>query len=135
MAAGFTVIPSVLIDRQKALGLDAIDLNILMHMATKWWYADNAPYPSKRTLADAIGVHPSTIQRHIRAMEKANLIRRESRSAHDRGQLSNRYDLSPLITAAIPLAEEEIERRAKAQEAEAAQRQRRRPRGLRAVKA
>ena len=34
MDAGWTAFPSVIIERQKALGLDAMDLNILLHLAS-----------------------------------------------------------------------------------------------------
>jgi hypothetical protein len=34
MNAGWTVIPSILLEKQAALGLDAIDVNILLHLKT-----------------------------------------------------------------------------------------------------
>lgn len=33
MDAGWTVIPSVILDRQQALGLEPMDVNILLHLA------------------------------------------------------------------------------------------------------
>ena len=33
MEPGWTVIPSIILEKQHALGLDAIDVNILMHLA------------------------------------------------------------------------------------------------------
>ena len=51
MDAGWTVIPSVILERQTALGIDAIDVNILLHLARHWWYSDNLPHPSKATIA------------------------------------------------------------------------------------
>jgi len=56
MDAGWTVMPTVIFERQKALGLDALDVNILLHLAGYWWTPDNKPHPSKRTIAAAIGV-------------------------------------------------------------------------------
>lgn len=70
MDAGWTVIPSVIIERQQVLGLDALDVNILLHLATYWWTPDNKPHPAKKTIADAIGVEPRTVQRRIAALEK-----------------------------------------------------------------
>ena len=55
MDAGWTVMPTVIFERQKALGLDALDVNILLHLAGYWWTPDNKPHPSKRTIAAAIG--------------------------------------------------------------------------------
>jgi hypothetical protein len=48
MDAGYTVIPAVILDRQQALGLDPVDVNILLQLITHWWKADNLPYPSKK---------------------------------------------------------------------------------------
>ncbi len=37
MKAGWTVIPSVILERQKALGLDPVDVNILLQLARNCW--------------------------------------------------------------------------------------------------
>lgn len=55
--AGFTALPNIIFERQHALGLDALDLNILLHLAGYWWHPEDLPRPSKNTLAKAIGVH------------------------------------------------------------------------------
>ena len=91
MDAGYTVIPNVIVQRQKALGLDPIDLNIVLQLAAYWWHPGEHPFPSKRTLADAMQVHPSTIRRRIARMEKDGLIEREKRYHRDYGQQPNRY--------------------------------------------
>lgn len=69
IAAGWTCIPNILVRRQRTLGLDSIDVNILLHLMTYWWEDGNLPHPSKETLAQAIGISASTVQRRIRAME------------------------------------------------------------------
>jgi hypothetical protein len=33
MAAGWTAMPSVIIEKQEALGLDALDMNIILHLS------------------------------------------------------------------------------------------------------
>jgi hypothetical protein len=33
MAAGWTAMPSVIIEKQEALGLDALDMNIIIHLS------------------------------------------------------------------------------------------------------
>jgi len=108
MEAGWTVIPSVIIERQQALGLDPLDVNIILHLATYWWYSDNLPHPSKKTIAKCIGVDPSTIRRRIAAMEKAGFIKRIPRKDDKYGQQSNEYQFDGLINSAIPFAEEKI---------------------------
>ena len=86
-----------------------MDLNILLHLIRHWWYAENLPHPSKRSIAECIGVSVSTVRRRIAAMENGGLILRTSRHGSDRGQQTNLYDLSGLIKAAIPYAEKAIE--------------------------
>lgn len=112
--AGFTALPNIIFERQQALRLDPLDLNILLHLAGYWWHPDDLPRPSKDTLAKAIGVHPRTIQRRIAELEKWGYIKRIERKATCGDNLPNEYDLSGLIKAAQPFAEEkikEIERR------------------------
>lgn len=109
--AGWTAIPSVIIQRQKALGLDALDVNILIYLATYWWKAGHNPYPSKATIAETIGVDKRTVQRRIAAMEGAGLIRRKMRYKQRGGQNTNEYTFDGLINEATPFAQEEIEKR------------------------
>ncbi len=45
------VLPSIILEKQHALGLDAIDVNILLQLARHWWYRDNPPHPSKASIA------------------------------------------------------------------------------------
>ena len=111
IAAGWTCIPNILIKRQITLGLDAIDLNILLHLLTYWWEDENHPHPSKSTLAKAMGVHASTIQKRIRAMEAGGLLKRvERRREKDRSE-TNLYDLTPLKNLLEPHAKLEIAER------------------------
>lgn len=109
--AGWMSFPSVFLLKQDALGLDAMDINILLHLAEAWWYADNLPKLSKSTIAKRMKVDPSTIRRRITRMEAAGFIQRRKRSDPDRGQLANEYSLSGLIDHARPFAQEIIEER------------------------
>jgi hypothetical protein len=38
MDAGWTAIPSIILDKQHALGLDPVDVNILLQLAKHWWF-------------------------------------------------------------------------------------------------
>lgn len=107
--AGYTILPSIIVRRQKALGLEPIHINILMILLAYWWKADNLPYPSKKTIAESIGVDPSTVRRRIKEMENAKLIKRIERRVANNRSLSNQYDFSGLIVAAKPFAVEEIQ--------------------------
>lgn len=106
MAAGWTVVPNVFIERQKAFGLDPLDVNILLHIMQRWWKKDDKPHPSKKTIAQAIGVDPRTVQRRIAKMERAGFIHREQRRVTGDASLTNVYHLDGLITLAKPYAQE-----------------------------
>ncbi len=79
-AAGWTALPSLILDKQPALGIDSVDLNILLQLAKYWWRKDDLPYPSKETLGELIGVTASTIRKHIKRMEQEGLIHRIPRA-------------------------------------------------------
>jgi predicted transcriptional regulator len=111
MKAGWTVLPNVLFERQQALGLDPLDINILLHIASYWWNESGKPHPSKVTIAKAIGIDPRSVQRRIAALEAANLVRREERRISKTGSKTNIYHLDGLIEAAKPYALEKIQER------------------------
>lgn len=114
MKAGWCLLPTSILTHQRELGLITTDINILMHLIAHWWYKDRLPYPSKKRLADCMGVHKSTIQRRIRKMEDKGLIERVERKSQEKGQMTNFYDLSGLITAATPYAKKDLEEKTKA---------------------
>lgn len=112
IAAGWTCIPNILVRRQRTLGLDSIDVNILLHLMTYWWEDGNLPHPSKETLAKAIGISASTVQRHIRSMEAGGLLVRVERRKEKNRSDTNLYDLTPLKDILEPHAELEMAERA-----------------------
>lgn len=116
LEAGWTMIPNVIFERQQALGLDAIDINILLHLASYWWKAGDLPHPGKKRIADAIGRDPRTIQRRIARMEAGGLIQRIERRVPGMGSKTNLYEFTGLITESTPFALEKIQER-KAHEA------------------
>lgn len=107
MDAGWTALPSVIIENQRQLGLEPLDLNIVVYLASKWWTAEGKPFPSKSTMAKAMNVHPRTIQKHIAGLEGAGYIRREERRT-ETGSRTNIYHLDGLIEAAVPFAAEKL---------------------------
>lgn len=111
MDAGWTAFPSVILDNQRKLGLEPIDVNILLQILKHWWYADRLPYPSKRHVAEAIGVTARTVQRRIARMEKNGLIARIARKHHVHGSDTNKYDVAGLVTKLTSAANEVITRK------------------------
>ncbi|ADO76024.1 winged helix-turn-helix transcriptional regulator [Stigmatella aurantiaca] len=109
MASGYTLIPDVLLKAQRALGLDPLDLNILLHLVKHWWEAKRAPSLGKASIAELIGVDESTIRRRIFALEKAGLLKRVRRSDPTKGDQTHAIDLSPLVKKLEPHAEKALE--------------------------
>ncbi len=103
---GWTALPSIILEKQDALGLDTVDINIILQLVRHWWFSENLPYPSKKTIAKCIGKSPNTVQRHIAAMEKSGFIKRIDRYDVNSGRQSNIYDLGGLIKEATRFAVE-----------------------------
>lgn len=112
---GFVFVPSVLLRAQKRLHIDAVELTVLFHLIDHWWENDNMPFPSKKRLAERIGVSDKTVQRAIKHLEDEKLIQRVKRHNKHGGQTSNIYDLAPLIDRLKPIAKELVEARDEAQ--------------------
>lgn len=125
--AGWNAIPSIIIEKQEALGLDAIDMNIIVHLSNYWWHADNLPCPSVATVAKAIGVEPRTVQKRIKALHELGLLTRTERRKTRRGSDTNLYSFEGLIAAALPYAQEKLAEREKRRQTEAERLKRKRP--------
>lgn len=106
--AGYTVIPVVLLKYQQRLGLKPLDLNVLLQILSYWWKEGGLPRPSKKSLATAVGVDPSTIRRCLVRLEKAGYIRREFRRTPSGANRANVYDPSGLVAILKPIAAEEL---------------------------
>jgi len=111
MEAGWNAIPSVIIERQQALGLDAIDMNILLHLTNYWWKADNLPRPAVGTIAATIGIKPRTVQKRIAKLEADGFLTRTERRKTRYGSDTNLYSFEGLIEKCLPFAKEKLEAR------------------------
>lgn len=121
--AGWTGVPSTLLQRQQALGLDPLDLNILLQLFDHWWQYERLPWPSKATIAERVGCSPRTVQRRITEMEREGLLTREKRI----GQTTV-YHFDGLIKAVNKFAEEVLEERRERAERRRERARRKRPR-------
>ncbi|SCX51915.1 Helix-turn-helix domain-containing protein [Nitrosospira sp. Nsp1] len=126
MDSGWLAFPSIILEKQHALGLTPMDINIILYLATYWWTADNKPHPSKTTIAEALDVTPRTIQRRIAVMEKLGFIRREERRTKE-GSKTNCYHFDGLIKEVTPFAIEKIEVKKKRKEEDDSRRLKKRP--------
>lgn len=114
--AGWNAFPSIIIEKQEALGLDAIDMNIVLHLSNYWWTRDNLPHPSVGSIAKAIGVKPRTVQKRIKALCELGLMTRQERRQTKTGSTTNLYGFQGLIEKVTPFAKEkrqQIEKRQK----------------------
>jgi predicted transcriptional regulator len=125
--AGWTAIPNIVLEKQKALGLTPTDINVILHIAKHWWEAGAQPYPAVGTIAKAIGVQPRTVQRSITKMVDLGLLERQPRYYAQGGQKSNCYSFQGLIDQARPFAEELLEQRDAKKRQEQARRRRDKP--------
>lgn len=104
----YTIVPNIIFERQLALQLNPVDINIILHLASYWWTVEGKPRPAKATIAEAMKRNPRTIQRRIERMEKMGYIRRERRFTPGIGSRPNVYHLDGLIAAAAPYADEKV---------------------------
>src|SRR5258708_26803150 len=68
LAGGGTVLPNIMFEKQHALGLDPVDINIIGHLSIYLWEKAKLPNPSVATIAAAINVKPSNVQKTIKPM-------------------------------------------------------------------
>lgn len=127
VSAGWTALPSIILDKQKALGLKPTDINVLLQIIKYWFEVDKFPFPAVGTIADAMGVTPRTVQRSVEKMEKLGYLKRHVRTYAKGGQKSNKYTFEGLIKACTPYAEEALEARKKKKKAEVARIRRKAP--------
>jgi DNA-binding transcriptional regulator YhcF (GntR family) len=120
MDAGWAVFPSAILENQQRLGLDAVDVNILMHLTARWSKAEGKAFPSKGAIALAMGLDPRTVQRRIARLEADGYVRREERRDTPTGSQPNIYHLDGLIAATRPFAQEKLADKAAKAEAKAA---------------
>jgi DNA-binding MarR family transcriptional regulator len=105
IAEGYTVLPNVILQNQKALDLKHLDVLVLMCLLSHWWDKDDLPRPAKTSIARTLDVDPRTVQRSIAKLEKQGYIERKERRATVGDNLPNFYDLSGLVAAAKTQAE------------------------------
>ncbi len=94
--AGYAAIPHVVIRQRRALTITPAEWDYLCEVWS-YWRADALPGPSVEALALGLSVNQSTIRRHRASLERKGLLRVVPAGPY------NRYDLRPLIDAAVGL--------------------------------
>jgi hypothetical protein len=94
--SGFQIVPDVLFRCQKVLGLEVIDLVILLNITTHWWHYDDLPHPRPSVIAQRMNLSTRTVERRIVELQKKGYLRRlEARRKN--GRTVRPYDLSGLV--------------------------------------
>jgi hypothetical protein len=94
---GYVGVPSILIQAQRRLGISPTQMNIVVQLLDYWYDPSRKPFPSKKDLAQRIGVTTKTIQINVRALEKAGLIHRQQRKTAAGDWNTNIYHLDGLV--------------------------------------
>lgn len=93
---GFTSFPTLLFRHYTALGIGEAELVLLLQLWTYWW-DERAPFPSVGTLAERMGKGERQIQHYVEQLRKRGLLAVLVRRTEQGRQLSNAYDLRPLL--------------------------------------
>lgn len=102
LKAGWTAIPSILLDQQAELGLSSTNLVVLAHLIRWWWIKDRWPFPSLELIATSMGVDQKLVRKSVARMKRKKLV-----DVLRQPEKTPVYDLSGLIA----YLEEATERR------------------------
>lgn len=97
MEHGYTALPNILLRAQSRLGINPTQFNIIAQLMSYWFHPDKPPYPSKRELAQRVGITEQTLRINIKALEDQGLVMREQRFTAVGDYGSNRYLLDGLV--------------------------------------
>jgi hypothetical protein len=94
LAEGYVAVPRLLLRHRRALGVTAGEWLYLIELFS-YWHGEGDPYPGVERLAADLGIDASTVRRYRLALEAKGLLRVYRDGRH------NRYDLRPLLAAAV----------------------------------
>lgn len=104
---GFQILPDVLLRNQRVLGLDSVDLAIVLNFLMHWWKVDELPFPRMSLIAKRMGVTARTVERRVKELEKRGLIKRLPPQKSKKGLTVRMVDLSGLIDRLVLLADDD----------------------------
>ncbi|KKM87242.1 hypothetical protein LCGC14_1270850 [marine sediment metagenome] len=106
---GFTMIPNLLIDNYKKIGLEDRHL-VLIICLMKYAHVKKRPYPSQKTIADIMQKDERTTRRIIHELKEMGLIEIFKRYYQQDGtnprRISNVYSLKGLIKKLVVVSKE-----------------------------
>ena len=106
---GFTMIPNLLIENYKKIGLEDRHL-ILLICLMKYAHVKKRPYPSQKTIADIMQKDERTTRRTIHELKEMVMIEIFKRYYHHEGtnprRISNVYSLKGMIKKLVSVDKE-----------------------------
>lgn len=106
---GFCMVPITILNAHKRLGINPTQFSIILQLMSYWWQKETSPFPTKKAIAEQIGITPRQVQRNIAALEQAGLIQREYRKGADKGNKSNVYKLDGFVEKVSKISKEIID--------------------------
>jgi len=94
---GYAAIPSILIKAQKRLLIRPTEMNILIQLLDYWIDPTRPPFPTKRQLAERMGITEKTLQNNMNSLERKELVKRQRRKTAAGDWNSNIYHLDGLV--------------------------------------
>ncbi|WP_181953240.1 helix-turn-helix domain-containing protein [Achromobacter kerstersii] len=71
---GFVLVPTLLLRKQKDLGLESTELVVLLNLLSTWWVPERNPFPRTATIAQRMHVTQRTVQRCLKTLEDKGFI-------------------------------------------------------------
>lgn len=111
--AGFQIVPNVLVRGQAKLGLDALDVVILLNVNMHWWRPEDLPFPQPRVIANRAGVSTRTVERRLEELERKGILHRLAPEKPLKQLTRRRIDLSGLVSRLQAFARKNLTMRVK----------------------
>lgn len=104
---GLVIVPGVLLKYQQRLGLEALDVMVILNLVELWEEGDDMPAPRVTVLAGRVGRNRRTVERVLAKLEIAGLVRwlpSETRG----GRTVRMFDLAGLRDKLASLSRQEV---------------------------
>ena len=105
LAQGFTALPNLVFAYYTRLGLSEGELVFVLQLWTYWWGA-GLPFPALGTIASRMGKTTRQVQHYLERLRGLGLVEVTVRHDERGGQISNGYDIRPLLHALVAAARE-----------------------------
>ena len=97
---GYQLFPDAIVRNQKALGLDATDMVVLLNICMHWWETapEKWPHPRPAVIAQRMGTTTRTVERHIGRLSKLGFLKWLPTEQRYDAPSVRRFDLTGLVS-------------------------------------